>query len=187
MIYFSNKVSGSVYCNPTNLTRIHYFEEVHKIQHPNEEEMKIRRKPKVGGHWSETDVKDPIDLVDEWKPGTTFVLDGTIDKDGTRHSLIGLDISEDDVQALIIKLIEHYKNKITHLEERCQQLEIENDQRKAAFQVLDELIDPYVHPDLFHEKEKDLPRLFHQIFDLVQFGIAENLQDKLIPSSAEEE
>lgn len=149
--------------------------------------MKIRRKPKVGGHWSETDIKDPIDLVNEWKPGTTFVLDGTIDKDGSRHSLIGLDISEDDVQALFIKLIESYKVKISHLEEQYEALQIENDQRKAAFQELDELIDPYVHPDLFHEKEKDLPGLFHQIFDLVQFGISENLHSRRIPTSAEEE
>ena len=149
--------------------------------------MKIRRKPRVGGHWSETDVKDPIDLVEEWKPGTTFVLDGTIDKDGTRHSLIGLDISEDDIQAFIVKLIEHYKIRISDLEQKCEELQIENDQRKEAFQLLDDLIDPYVHPDLFHEKEKDLPALFHRIFELVQFGTSENLKSKRVPSLWEEE
>ncbi len=143
--------------------------------------MKIRRKPRIGGHWSDTDAKDPIDLVDEWKPGSTFVLDGTIDKDGKRHSLIGIDISEDDVQAMVIKLIEHYKNRLADLERKCEDLQIENDQRKAAFQLIDDLIDPYVHPDLFHEKEKDLPALFHSIFDLAQFGIAESLVNLQLP------
>ncbi len=148
--------------------------------------MKIRRKPKVGGQWSETDVRDPIDLVNEWKPGTTFVLDGTIDKDGTRHSLIGIDISEDDIQALLIKLIQNYKDRISDLEQANEDLAVENDQRKAAFQTLDALIDPYVHPDLFHEKEKDLPALFHKMFELIQFGIGDNLGQTPIPSGEEE-
>ncbi len=144
--------------------------------------MKIRRKPKVGGQWSETDVRDPIDLVDEWQPGTTFVLDGTIDKDGTRHSLIGIDISEDDIQALLIKLIKNYKDKIEQLSLLVDHLSIENDQRKAAFQQMDELLDPYVHPDLFHDKEKDLPALFRQLYQLTQFGMSENLKDLVVPS-----
>ena len=143
--------------------------------------MKIRRKPKVGGQWSETDVRDPIDLVDEWQPGTTFVLDGTIDKDGTRHSLIGIDISEDDIQALLIKLIQSYKDRISELEQAVETLGIENDQRKAAFQQIDTLLDPYVHPDLFHEKEKDLPALFHALYHLAQFGLSENLRDVELP------
>ncbi len=148
--------------------------------------MKVRRKPKMGGRWSDTDARDPIDLVDEWKPGTTFVLDGTIDKDGKRHSLIGLDISADDIQAMLVKLIEHYKLRIAALEERCEALQIENDQRKAAFQLLDHTIDPYVHPDLFHEKERDLPKLFHKIYEIAQFGLTESLRDLQLPLSEEE-
>ena len=143
--------------------------------------MKIRRKPKVGGHWSDTDAREPIDLVDEWKPGTTFVLDGTIDKDGTRHSLIGLDISEDDVQALLIKLIENYKITIADLQKKYEALAIENDQRKAAFQLLEEVIEPHIHPDLFDHKPHDLPTLFENLYDIVQFGISESLKDLTLP------
>ncbi len=149
--------------------------------------MKIRRKPKIGGSWSDTDAKDPIDLIDEWKPGTTFVLDGTIDKDGSRHSLIGIDISEDDVQALIIKLVEHYKVRITAMESRIQALEVENDQRKAAFQLLEDLIEPYLHPDLFHQKSDDLASLLGKQYEIIQFGVSENLKDRHLPKLLGEE
>lgn len=149
--------------------------------------MKVRRKPKVGGKWSETDARDPISLVNEWNPGTTYILDGTIDKDGTRHSLIGIDISADDVQALIIKLIENYKQRIDHLEEKLLLKEIENDQRKDTFHALDALIDPFVHPDLFHEKEKDLPSLFHKMYAAIQFGLSENIPDQSWFSSQDQE
>ena len=149
--------------------------------------MKIRRKPKTGGHWSETDAKDPIDLVDDWKPGTTFVLDGTIDKDGTRHSLIGLDISEEDVVALMVKVFEHQKTKIDQLQDALESLQIENDQRKAAFQKMETLIEPYIHPDLFHQSGKNLHQVFIHLYELVQFGISEELTILTIPTSTEEE
>ena len=146
--------------------------------------MKIQRKPRRGGQWSQTDAKDPLDLVEDWKPGTTYVLDGTIDKEGSRHSLIGIDISGEDVQALLIKLMESYKLRIQALEEACDKLAIENDQRKAAFQRLEKLIDPYIHPDLFTAKS-DPTKLMRRLYELSQFGISENLHDLEIPGEEE--
>lgn len=143
--------------------------------------MKIRRKPKVGGHWSDTDKKDPKEYVEKWQPGTIVVVDGTIDKDGSRHSQIGIELTEDDVQALVNKLIAHYKSQLEEMQEKNDTLRMERDQLKAGFHLLDDMIDPYVHPDLFHAKAENISELFQGLFELAQFGTSAQINDQPLP------
>ena len=135
----------------------------------------------MGGHWSDTDKKDPQEYVENWQPGTIVVVDGTIDKDGSRHSQIGIELTEDDVQALVNKLIAHYKIKLDEMQEKYDNLRIECDQLKAGFHLLDDMIDPYVHPDLFHAKAENISELFQGLFELAQFGTSSQITNQPLP------
>lgn len=135
----------------------------------------------MGGHWSDTDKKDPQEYVEKWQPGTIVVVDGTIDKDGSRHSQIGIELTEDDVQALVNKLIVHYKDQLAKMQEKYDDLRIECDQLKAGFHLLDDMIDPYVHPDLFHAKAENISELFQSLFDLAQFGTSSQIAKQPLP------
>lgn len=77
--------------------------------------MNIYRGPRSGGSWSFTDSKKPQEYIEDWARGTTIVFDGTIDKDGKRHTDLGLEIEESDVVALFKALIRRYRKKQTEL------------------------------------------------------------------------
>ena len=66
--------------------------------------MKIFR----GTKESVTDSKLPSDYIKNWKPGKKIYLDGTIDKSGTKHTTIELEIEEDDVIALFNAQVNSY-------------------------------------------------------------------------------
>ncbi len=102
--------------------------------------MKIYRAPHVGGYWSETDSIKPREYIKDWTPGKKIALDGTIDKYGERHTLLGLEIGEDDVVSLLNKLISNYKSEIRKI---SKQLSIEKENNKmlmGAFHKIDALI-----------------------------------------------
>lgn len=143
--------------------------------------MKIKRKPRVGGHWSDTDQKKPQEYVENWQPGTIVVVDGTIDKDGSRHLQIGIELTEDDVQALINKMIKHYQDQLQGMQDKYDNLLIECDQLKAGFHLLEDMVDPYVHPDLFHTKAASMSELLHGLFELAQFGTSPEITNEVLP------
>lgn len=62
--------------------------------------MKVLRGPQTTASFTETGTKPASQVEAEWVPGKIFWLDGTIDKTGTRHTDIGVEIGEADVIAL---------------------------------------------------------------------------------------
>lgn len=62
--------------------------------------MRIHRGPRSTLSSTETESKAPSQIEAEWVPGKVFWLDGTIDKSGSRHTDIGVEIDEADVIAL---------------------------------------------------------------------------------------
>lgn len=69
--------------------------------------MKIYR----GGFSNEdlyvTDSKAPGEYIKDWKPGETIHFDGTIDKSGQRHTVLGVHLESDDVLKLHSALIRY--------------------------------------------------------------------------------
>ena len=62
--------------------------------------MKVCRGPRTSKQWRETDAQSLKAWVNSWRPGTIVKVDGTIDKSGTRHTDLGIEIEPHDVVAL---------------------------------------------------------------------------------------
>lgn len=62
--------------------------------------MKILRGPRTTTRVAETATKSASEIEAKWSPGTALWFDGTVDKDGSRHTDIGVEIDESDVVAL---------------------------------------------------------------------------------------
>ena len=99
--------------------------------------MKVYRGPRSGGFWSLTDSKKPQKLAQAWAPGRKIVLDGTIEKDGERHTDFGLEIEEDDVVALFNALIKR------HREERSQLIRDLQESEKKYETAIEGLLEIY--------------------------------------------
>ena len=78
--------------------------------------MKIYRGPRTTDEWQLTDTKKASEWADDWRPGVKVALDGTIEKEGTRHTDLGVEIEADDVVALASALFKYQKLRIEELE-----------------------------------------------------------------------
>ncbi len=85
--------------------------------------MKVYRGPRSGGRWSLTDSKKPQELAQAWAPGRKIVLDGTIEKDGERHTDFGIEIEEGDVVALFNALVKQYSSDLKKSQKEVEMLE----------------------------------------------------------------
>ncbi len=87
--------------------------------------MKIYRGGRTSKKWSKTDGRE-ID-VSEWRRGKIIVVDGTINKSGSRHTDLGVEIEPTDIVALSAALIRNYK-----------ELESENVELKSSIKKMND-------------------------------------------------
>lgn len=80
--------------------------------------MKIFRAGLTANKWKETDEKSLVELAQTWEPKTIVEFDATIEKEGQRHTTIGLQIEADDIIALSNALLIFQRNRILELEAR---------------------------------------------------------------------
>lgn len=73
--------------------------------------MKIYRGGLTNDDWFVTDHKAPKAYAKDWEPGKSIRFDGTIDKLGQRHTVLGVHIDAEDVLALHGALVEHLQNQ----------------------------------------------------------------------------
>lgn len=85
--------------------------------------MILYRSPKTGNNWNNTDTIKPNKYIKNWKPGKIIKFDGTIDKQGERHTDIGIKLVEEDIESLTRSLFKFYKEKIKEQEERIKKLD----------------------------------------------------------------
>jgi hypothetical protein len=69
--------------------------------------MKIFRSGKTSRSWNPTDTK-PI-AVEDWQPNKILEVDGTIYKEGKRHTAFGVKIEPADIVALSSALVKHHQ------------------------------------------------------------------------------
>lgn len=83
--------------------------------------MKIYRAGRTSKTWQATDTKSAIDLAEEWKrkPDGIVPLDGTIEKEGQRHTDVGITIEADDIIALSNVLMRSQQSKIAALQSKA--------------------------------------------------------------------
>ena len=70
--------------------------------------MKIHRGPRTAAAAKQTAEKSASEIEANWAPGTILYFDGTIDKSGTRHTDIGVEIEEADIAALARAFFRHW-------------------------------------------------------------------------------
>lgn len=88
--------------------------------------MRLFRGPNTGRRWEGTDAKHPKDYMRDWEPGAPILFDGTIQKSGSRHTDIGVQLDEADVIGLQKGLINYYRkcrNEGKKFEKRVEELE----------------------------------------------------------------
>jgi hypothetical protein len=85
--------------------------------------VKIYRKPRSGRDWSQTDSKGPDKYMKWWQYTKKIILNGTIDKDGDRHTQIGIEVDEDDIIALSTALFKSQKASIEQLDKNIEFLQ----------------------------------------------------------------
>jgi len=71
--------------------------------------MKMHRGPRSADTWSRTDEKSVVDYATSWRPGRALRFDGTIDKSGTRHTDLGVEVEEQDIIELHSGLLNYYR------------------------------------------------------------------------------
>ena len=91
--------------------------------------MKIFKGPRSTRTWWQTDAKSLAEWAKTWKPGKTLNLDGTIAKQGQRHTSLGVEIEPDDIVALTQGLFRYQADRITELERENSKL---NEQRQES-------------------------------------------------------
>ena len=102
--------------------------------------MKIFRSPRTSDSWTKTDEKSLKDRVKNWRPGNWFIVDGTIDKNGERHTDLAIDIDASDVVSLFNALIRHYESEVKRLEELASDRQKTIDTLEMALSKIDKLI-----------------------------------------------
>jgi hypothetical protein len=102
--------------------------------------VKILRGPQSNAQWWETDSKKPAEYIDAFMEGLTITLDGTIEKQGSRHTVFGLTIEDDDVVALSHALFRRYKKKQAELESSLKKALSELKKSEAKLEKLEEVL-----------------------------------------------
>ena len=87
--------------------------------------MNIYRGPRTGSSWQCTDSKKPSECAKEWTLGGKIMFDGTVDKDGQRHTDLGIELEERDIIELFNILIRRYQGKIVELARELRELKTE--------------------------------------------------------------
>ncbi len=137
--------------------------------------MKIYRAPHIGGYWRETDSKEPNKYIDDWSPGNIIELDGTINKQGERHTLIGLELGENDIISLLNRLISYYKSEIINIEKQLLEQQENNKILMDAFCKIDALIS-------FHrDRAPTITELTKAIKDIAEYYSLDNENDPPTP------
>ncbi|MEZ4599877.1 MAG: hypothetical protein R2940_08815 [Syntrophotaleaceae bacterium] len=134
--------------------------------------MKIFRGPKTAKKWSETDSRELSDF--EWSPNSAICFDATVDKNGTRHTDLGINISENDIISLHEKLITHYKKRIEALEAEIKSASEENSKYFDALGKISNLVS--LHRDKAPSGD-DLLLLIENISDFYRFSFLEKEED----------
>ncbi len=108
-------------------------------------DLKLYRGPYTGSSWKATDSKKPSEYVDSWQDGRTIPFDGTIDKDGERHTQIGVQIEDDDVVALLNALVKRDRKVTNQLRAELSQSQREEERLRNAINKLYSLVDSYAN------------------------------------------
>jgi hypothetical protein len=80
--------------------------------------MKIYRGPRSTKKWNETDTKTLTKWAQDWHPDKQLHLDGTIEKEGRRHTHLGIVFEAEDIAALHDAFQRHQRDRIHALEAR---------------------------------------------------------------------
>src|SRR5205814_1654525 len=95
--------------------------------------MRIFRGPRTTNKWQATDSKSLKTWAKQWRPGKHVQFDGTINKIGERHTDLGVELTEDDLNELVGGLIKYYRTM-------NRQLTKERDQLREAVTRLEEAL-----------------------------------------------
>lgn len=102
--------------------------------------MNIYRRGRKGFVWEKTDSKESDGFSELWASNDVVTLDGTIDKEGERHTEIGLELEDDDVVSLFNALIDKYRNKIEELNSELNGARNITNEKTEALATIDNLI-----------------------------------------------
>jgi hypothetical protein len=78
--------------------------------------MKVYRGPRTSKQWRKIDTKKLKSWTKDWWPGKIVQVDGTIDKSGTRHTDLGIEIELHDIGALHNAFVRYHSARVRELE-----------------------------------------------------------------------
>jgi hypothetical protein len=77
--------------------------------------MKLYRGPETGSNFDVTDEKNAKKVIGDWNSYGTIYFDGTINKKGSRHTMVGVEIEEEEIVALADALFKRMRETIDDL------------------------------------------------------------------------
>ncbi len=107
--------------------------------------MKIYRGGRTGRRWSLTDSQKPYDYIKYWNPEVQIKFDGTINKEGDRHTDFGLQIEEADVIALFNAMVRRHRETQSQLRRDLEAAKADTARLELALEKISRLI--MIHSD----------------------------------------
>jgi hypothetical protein len=95
--------------------------------------MRLYRSPESIEDWDMVYEKGLAEWASDWSPDKQLVLDGTIDKEGERHTRIGIRFDEQDLRTL-------EKALISYRRQRVRRIEMENKELSRRVEVLEAVL-----------------------------------------------
>jgi hypothetical protein len=95
--------------------------------------MKIYRGPRTSKRWEKIDTKKLKSWTKDWAPGKIVHVDGTIDKSGTRHTDLGIEIELHDIGALHNAFVRYHSGRVRDLEK-------ENAKQAETIRLLEQVL-----------------------------------------------
>jgi len=126
--------------------------------------MKIYRGGRKAKKWDTTDTKSLVKWAETWQPHKQIQVDGTIQKEGERHTDFGIEFEPEDISALHDAFQRYQKHRIEELEAREVELSESVKRLETAFRKIGSLL--VVHrkkapsPDALLESVKKIANHF---------------------------
>jgi aspartyl/asparaginyl-tRNA synthetase len=84
--------------------------------------MKVYRGPRSSKQWRKIDARKLQAWSKDWTPGKVIHVDGTIDKTGSRHTDLGIEIEVQDIAALNKAFAKYHSQRVAELEKNNKEL-----------------------------------------------------------------
>src|SRR5678815_414305 len=113
--------------------------------------MKIYRSGRTSKNWDITDTRPLAKWAKDWQPGKQLQVDGTIQKDGRRHTDFGIELESRDIAALHNAYQRFLKRRLRFLEKREKLLSEEVKMLKTGLEKISRLV-------VFHKEKAPSPQ-----------------------------